>query len=116
YKEQKIVFIIDECHRSQFGKMRTQIDKHFSKAQYFGFTGTPRFKENKSQDGRTTADLFEKCLHSYLIKEAIRDENVLGFSVEYIRTFNAHINKDDPTQVEAIDTDEVWQHDTRMGL
>jgi len=116
FQDQKVVFIIDECHRSQFGKMRTQIDKHFKQAQYFGFTGTPRFVQNKSQDGRTTADLFEKCLHSYLIKEAIRDENVLGFSVEYFRTFNANINEDDPTQVEAIDTDEVWQDGTRMEL
>ncbi|MFF2178018.1 type I restriction endonuclease subunit R [Lysinibacillus sp. NPDC058147] len=116
YKKEKVVFIIDECHRSQFGDMRKEIDHHFQNAQYFGFTGTPRFKENKSQDGRTTADLFEKCLHHYLIKDAIRDGNVLGFSVEYIKTFNARIDESDNTQVQAIDTDEVWHHKDRLNL
>ncbi|MBT2278611.1 type I restriction endonuclease subunit R [Priestia megaterium] len=116
YKEEHVVFIIDECHRSQFGDMRKDIDHHFRNAQYFGFTGTPRFEENKSQDGRTTADLFEKCLHHYLIKDAIRDGNVLGFSVEYIRTFNANINQDDRTKVQGIDTEEVWQHPTRLEM
>lgn len=76
YKDLKTVFIIDECHRSQFGDMHRQISKTFTNAQYFGFTGTPRFKENPSQDGRSTADIFEKCLHTYLIKDAIKDGNV----------------------------------------
>ncbi|NKE07624.1 type I restriction endonuclease subunit R [Mesobacillus selenatarsenatis] len=116
YKQEHVVFIIDECHRSQFGDMRKEIDHHFKNAQYFGFTGTPRFKENKSQDGRTTADLFEKCLHYYLIKDAIRDGNVLGFSVEYIRTFNAKINENDKTKVPGIDTDEVWHDERRLNL
>lgn len=116
YKQEHVVFIIDECHRSQFGDMRKEIDHHFKNAQYFGFTGTPRFKENKSQDGRTTADLFEKCLHYYLIKDAIRDGNVLGFSVEYIRTFNAKIDENDKTKVQAIDTDEVWHDERRLNL
>lgn len=116
YKQEQVVFIIDECHRSQFGDMRKEIDHHFQNAQYFGFTGTPRFEENKSQDGRTTADLFEKCLHYYLIKDAIRDGNVLGFSVEYIRTFNANINEEDQTKVQGIDTDEVWHHPTRLEM
>jgi type I restriction enzyme, R subunit len=116
YKNERVIFIIDECHRSQFGKMHTNISRHFQKAQYFGFTGTPRFAENKSQDGRTTADLFEKCLHSYLIKDAIRDGNVLGFSVEYIKTFNSKVNENDKTKVQAIDTDEVWHHEERMEL
>lgn len=116
YKQERVVFIIDECHRSQFGDMRKEIDRHFQNAQYFGFTGTPRFVENKSQDGRTTADLFEKCLHHYLIKDAIRDGNVLGFSVEYIRTFNANINEEDTTKVQAIDTDEVWHDERRLNL
>ncbi|MFY0782899.1 type I restriction endonuclease subunit R [Peribacillus simplex] len=116
YKQEHVVFIIDECHRSQFGDMRKEIDQHFQNAQYFGFTGTPRFVENKSQDGRTTADLFEKCLHHYLIKDAIRDGNVLGFSVEYIRTFNANINETDDTKVQAIDTDEVWHDERRLNL
>lgn len=86
YRDKRVVFIIDECHRSQFGDMHRDISRHFQQAQYFGFTGTPRFEENKSQDGRSTADLFEKCLHTYLIKDAIHDNNVLGFSVEYIKT------------------------------
>jgi type I restriction enzyme, R subunit len=116
YKQERVVFIIDECHRSQFGDMRKEIDQHFQCAQYFGFTGTPRFVENKSQDGRTTADLFEKCLHHYLIKDAIRDGNVLGFSVEYIRTFNANIDETDETEVQAIDTDEVWHDQRRLNL
>ena len=80
YRDEKVVFIIDECHRSQFGDMHKAIKMHFNRAQYFGFTGTPRFPENKSQDGRTTADIFEKCLHKYLLKDAINDGNVLGFS------------------------------------
>ncbi|AKL78463.1 type I restriction endonuclease subunit R [Bacillus velezensis] len=116
YKQEHVVFIIDECHRSQFGDMRKEIDRHFQNSQYFGFTGTPRFVENKSQDGRTTADLFEKCLHHYLIKDAIRDGNVLGFSVEYIRTFNANINEEDTTKVQAIDTEEVWHDERRLNL
>jgi type I restriction enzyme, R subunit len=116
YKQEHVVFIIDECHRSQFGDMRKEIDHHFKNAQYFGFTGTPRFVENKSQDGRTTADLFEKCLHHYLIKDAIRDGNVLGFSVEYIRTFNTKIDENDQTKVQAINTDEVWHDERRLNL
>lgn len=116
YHNERVIFIIDECHRSQFGKMHTVIARHFQNAQYFGFTGTPRLLENKSQDKRTTADLFEKCLHTYLIKDAIRDGNVLGFSVEYIRTFNSKIDENDKTKVQAIDTDEVWHHEERMEL
>ncbi|AOR24991.1 type I restriction endonuclease subunit R [Clostridium taeniosporum] len=116
YKDEKVVFIIDECHRSQFGDMHKAINKHFSKAQYFGFTGTPRFEENKSQDGRVTADLFEKCLHTYLIKDAINDGNVLGFSVEYIKTFDGYYDENDDTKVNAIDTDEVFMNDKRISL
>lgn len=57
-------------------------------AHKVGFTGTPRFEENASQDGRATADIFGGCLHHYLIKDAIKDGNVLGFSVEYMKTFD----------------------------
>ncbi|MGL4971693.1 MAG: type I restriction endonuclease subunit R, partial [Culicoidibacterales bacterium] len=99
YKTDRVVFIIDECHRSQFGEMHKAINLHFAKAQYFGFTGTPRFFENQSQEGRTTADLFETCLHTYLIKDAISDGNVLGFSTEMIKTFDAGYDPDDDTQV-----------------
>lgn len=116
YKEDKVIFIIDECHRSQFGDMHKAINKHFVNAQYFGFTGTPRFEENKSQDGRVTADLFEKCLHSYLIKDAINDGNVLGFSVEYIKTFSGQYDESDDEKVSGIDTDEVYMSDERISL
>lgn len=115
YKDLKTIFIIDECHRSQFGDMHKVISNHFSKAQYFGFTGTPRFKINKAQDGRTTADIFGKCLHTYLIKDAIRDGNVLGFSVDYIKTMNLSEKAHDEL-VEAIDTDSVFMSDQRLGL
>lgn len=116
YKDKKTIFIIDECHRSQFGDMHKQIANTFTNAQYFGFTGTPRFKENKSQDGRSTADIFEKCLHTYLIKDAIKDGNVLGFSVDYIKTINSNTKEYDDEMVEGIDTDEVFLDDQRISL
>lgn len=116
YQQERIVFIIDECHRSQFGKMQTLINRHFKEAQYFGFTGTPLFEENKSQDGRVTADIFEKCLHTYLIKDAIHDGNVLGFSVDYIQTVDVSINEKDQIRVKGILTDEVWMHDDRIRM
>lgn len=114
YREEKVIFIIDECHRSQFGEMHTAINKHFVNAQYFGFTGTPRFVENRSQDGRTTADLFDTCLHHYLIKDAINDNNVLGFSVEYIKTFDGDFDENDETKVSAIDKEEVFHSQDRI--
>ena len=93
YKTKKCVFVIDECHRSQFGKMHGEIRKNFQNANFIGFTGTPIFEENKGATGQTTADIFnagtmDACLHKYLIKEAIADGNVLKFSVEYQNTFN----------------------------
>ena len=116
YKTDKVIFIIDECHRSQFGEMHTQIAKHFTNAQFFGFTGTPRFKENRSQDGRATADIFGKCLHSYLIKDAIRDGNVLGFSVEYLNTFKGENPLITDEYVSGIEADKVWLADDRIDL
>ena len=91
FRKRKCVFIIDECHRSQFGKMHAQIRKHFENANYIGFTGTPIFEENKGPQGQTTADIFhagqlDPCIHKYMIKEAIADGNVLRFSVEYMRS------------------------------
>lgn len=91
-RNEKIVFIIDECHRSQFGKMHADIARRFDNANYIGFTGTPIFKENIGSNNRTTADLFyagehlDSCLHKYMIKNAIADGNVLKFSVEYQRS------------------------------
>ena len=114
YRNDKVVFIIDECHRSQFGKMHTVINKHFVNAQYFGFTGTPRLPENKSQDGRTTADIFDKCLHHYLIKDAINDHNVLGFSVEYIKTVTDNFNDFNDEYIKSINKDEVFMNDERI--
>ena len=116
WAEEKVIFIIDECHRSQFGKMHNDVKKFFKNAQYFGFTGTPRFKENKSQDGRTTTDVFGKCLHSYMIKEAIFDRNVLGFNVEYISTYEGQYDENDNTLVEAIDKTEVLESDERISM
>lgn len=114
YEYERVIFVIDECHRSQFGSMHQLIQKHFKQAQYFGFTGTPRFVVNKSQDGRVTADLFGTCLHSYLIKDAIRDQNVLGFSVEYIQTVKGDFDEADKTLVPQIDTQEVLQSEERL--
>ena len=115
YRNKRVIFIIDECHRTQFGDMHKVVANHFENAQYIGFTGTPRFIDNKSQDGRVTTDIFEKCLHTYMIKDAIRDGNVLGFSVEYISTFKSHIDENDETKAEAIDTEEVWMANERIN-
>ncbi|AQU78420.1 restriction endonuclease subunit R [Planococcus faecalis] len=116
YENEKVVFVIDECHRSQFGEMNLLIKRHFKRAQYIGFTGTPRFVDNKSQDGRTTSDLFQDCLHTYLIKDAIHDGNVLGFSVEYISTMKGKDGIDDVTKVPGIDQQELWLADTRIDM
>lgn len=113
YQEDKVIFIIDECHRTQFGNMHKLIREHFQNAQYFGFTGTPRFFENKNQDGRATADIFGRCLHTYLIKDAIRDGNVLGFSVDYMRTASMH-DMTEEEYVQAIDEAEFWDNPDRL--
>ena len=131
YKNKKVVFIIDECHRSQFGKMHGQIQKHFQNANYIGFTGTPIFEKNKGADGRTTADVFyagdklDSCLHSYMIKDAIADGNVLRFSVEYQRTIFARdiaVKGIDPEQLDdpeyckrhKIDMDKLYHDGDRI--
>lgn len=85
-RNKRIVFIFDECHRSQFGETHKNIVKFFPNAQMFGFTGTPIFADNAASNAygkRTTKDLFQECLHRYVITNAIADENVLKFSVEY---------------------------------
>ncbi|MFJ4290163.1 type I restriction endonuclease subunit R [Cupriavidus sp. NPDC089707] len=92
-KDKRIVFIFDECHRSQFGENHKAIKAFFPKAQLFGFTGTPIFEANatlqKIEDTqasmRTTADLFQKQLHAYTITHAIEDGNVLRFHVDYFK-------------------------------
>ncbi|GHT37961.1 DEAD/DEAH box helicase [Bacteroidia bacterium] len=83
-RNQNIVMIFDECHRSHFGDCHKNIVKFFNNLQLFGFTGTPIFVENAKQD-HTTAEIFGDCMHRYLIKDAIADENVLGFLVEYYK-------------------------------
>ncbi|MBE9468335.1 MAG: type I restriction endonuclease subunit R [Bacteroidetes bacterium] len=94
-KDKHIVFIFDECHRSQFGKTHKDIKTFFTASQMFGFTGTPIFEKNagKNEFGkRTTKMLFDKKLHQYVITDAIRDENVLKLSIEYISTFKKKDN------------------------
>jgi type I restriction enzyme, R subunit len=91
--DKRIVFIFDECHRSQFGENHKAIKAFFPKAQLFGFTGTPIFDANASLQKiedttasmRTTADLFQKQLHAYTITHAIEDANVLRFHVDYFK-------------------------------
>lgn len=83
-RNSRIVMIFDECHRSHFGDSHKNIEKFFRNTQMFGFTGTPIFVENSVGD-HTTKEIFGNCLHRYLIKDAIADENVLGFLVEYYK-------------------------------
>ena len=118
-KNEKIIFIFDECHRSQFGETHNRIKKFFNNIQMFGFTGTPIFAENavKNELGkRTTEELFGDCLHKYVITDAIRDENVLKFSVEYIGRFKQR--EDSKTnidiEVEDIDTKEAMEWPKRL--
>lgn len=119
YADEKVVFIIDECHRSQFGDMHKDIVRHFKNAQFFGFTGTPRFEVNGKVEGKitqTTEKLFGECLHNYLIKDAIFDNNVLGFHVEYIKTIEGDFDLNDPTMTNAIDVGELYMSTERMAL
>lgn len=81
-RNKKVVMIFDECHRSHFGDCHKNIVGFFKNLQIFGFTGTPIFAENAKQE-HTTAEVFGECLHKYMIKDAIADDNVLGFLVEY---------------------------------
>jgi len=116
-REKRLVFIFDECHRSQFGKTHETIKKFFFNCQMFGFTGTPIFKENAGSNEygkRTTDMLFGDELHRYVITDAIRDENVLKFSIEYIFTFK---KKDEITDinVEDIDREEVMNAPSRLN-
>ncbi|MDQ3099522.1 MAG: type I restriction endonuclease subunit R [bacterium] len=118
-RDEKMVIIFDECHRSQFGKTHSRIKGFFNKAQLFGFTGTPIFAEN-NVGGSTTVDAFEECLHKYIITHAIDDNNVLGFAVEYVGrykqkdsdTLDADIFAD--ALIEGINTKEVLESDDRL--
>lgn len=118
-KDSKVVVIFDECHRSQFGETHQNIRKFFTKAQMFGFTGTPIFADNANVTAgltRTTADLFGKCLHKYVIVDAIRDENVLRFSVEYVGKYQKKEGANAlDIEVEDIDRKELLESPQRIG-
>jgi type I restriction enzyme R subunit len=118
-KNEKIVFIFDECHRSQFGETHNRITTFFQNYQMFGFTGTPIFADNslKNELGRrTTSELFGECLHKYVITDAIKDENVLRFSVEYVGRYKKKENtaSELDIEVEDIDTKELMEHYNRL--
>ncbi len=117
-QDKKFVFIFDECHRSQFGDTHQNIKSFFKNAQMFGFTGTPIFADNATGSiGKqtTTKDLFGECLHKYVIVDAIKDENVLRFAVEYVGRYK---RKESPSEldieVEAIDTKGLLDSPTRL--
>ncbi|MCC6601320.1 MAG: type I restriction endonuclease subunit R [Crocinitomicaceae bacterium] len=117
-KDEKVVFIFDECHRSQFGETHSRIKSFFNNIQMFGFTGTPIFADNavKNELGkRTTKELFADCLHKYVITDAIKDENVLKFSVEYVGRYK---RKETATEidieVEDIDKKELMESPVRL--
>ena len=119
-QDKRMVFIFDECHRSQFGETHREINKYFNNIQLFGFTGTPIFADNavKNELGkRTTKELFGECLHKYVITDAIRDENVLRFSIEYVGRYKekkeGSLNFVD-IEVEDIDKKEVLESDKRI--
>ena len=118
YKNKKIVFIVDECHRTQFGKMHSDIDRYFQYSQYIGFTGTPIYDKN-SNNGKTTEQLFGPELHVYKIENAIKDGNVLGFSVDYHNTIKAssqigNISKGEVSTCSTVDTKEILDNPKRI--
>ncbi|SHG25839.1 type I restriction enzyme, R subunit [Flavobacterium micromati] len=116
-RHKKIVFIFDECHRSQFGETHERISKFFDKSQLIGFTGTPIFAENASKNDkgkRTTKDLFGDCLHKYVITDAIRDQNVLRFGIEYVGKYKNKSKAFIDIEVEDIDKQEVLDSPKRI--
>jgi type I restriction enzyme R subunit len=117
-RDKRIVFIFDECHRSQFGDTHRAIRSFFTQAQMFGFTGTPIFAENANKADRakrTTKDLFEDCLHKYVITDAIKDENVLKFAVEYVGRYRQKGSATEiDIEVEDIDKKELMEDEGRL--
>lgn len=118
-QNKRVVFIFDECHRSQFGETHQRITDFFQNAQLFGFTGTPIFADNASKNDlgkRTTKDLFGNCLHKYVITDAIRDQNVLKFSIEYVGKYKQKTNSNTfiDIDVEDIDKAEVLNDPKRL--
>lgn len=117
-QDKRVIFIFDECHRSQFGDTHKRIINFFNKAQMFGFTGTPIFADNasKNQFGkRTTKDLFDECLHKYVITNAIKDENVLKFSVEYWGKLKRKDGSLLDEEVKGINIKEFFEYETRIN-
>ncbi len=115
YKKQ-VVFIFDEAHRSQFGEAQNNLKKRFKKYYQFGFTGTPIFPENALSD-KTTASVFGRELHSYVITDAIRDEKVLKFKVDYNNVkpkFKNIETEQDEKKLSALDTKEALLHPERI--
>ncbi|EGL13098.1 type I restriction endonuclease subunit R [Gardnerella vaginalis] len=119
YKK-RIVFIFDECHRSQFGGMHADIVKHFKNALLFGFTGTPIFEANAAGSDAThlstTEQTFGPCLHTYTIINAINDKNVLPFRVEYVATVktSSELEKATDELVKDINRPDVIRHKDRV--
>jgi type I restriction enzyme R subunit len=118
-KDKRIVFIFDECHRSQFGETHKNLIAFFKGAQLFGFTGTPIFAENavaKNSIKKTTKDLFDERLHAYVIVDAIRDQNVLKFAIEYVGRYQYKDGSNNTLDidVEDIDTKELLSSPARL--
>lgn len=118
-KDKRVIFIFDECHRSQFGDTHKRIKEYFNNCQMFGFTGTPIFADNANKNElgkRTTKDLFGDCLHKYVITDAIKDENVLKFSVEYVGRYKHKDGRETniDIEVEDIDTKELMEDSSRL--
>ena len=112
----KVVFIFDECHRSQFGEAQKNIRKKFKKYCQFGFTGTPIFKENALRDD-TTESVFGVELHNYVITDAIRDNKVLKFKVDYndVRPQFRSIEKEqDEEKISAAELKKAFSHPERI--
>ncbi|MBE6126696.1 MAG: type I restriction endonuclease subunit R [Erysipelotrichaceae bacterium] len=111
-----VVFIVDECHRSNFGEMRKHILRAFPNAQMFGFTGTPIFAENMNATGLTTEAIFGGApVHSYKIKDAINAKMVLGFNVQYYKTLDIVVKAGKDEQVEEIDKEELIRAPERVA-
>lgn len=114
--QKQVVFIFDECHRSQFGEAQKNLNKKFKKFCQFGFTGTPIFPQN-ALGAETTASVFGRQLHSYVITDAIRDEKVLKFKVDYndVRPqFKSIESEQDLNKLSAFETKQALLHPERI--
>jgi type I restriction enzyme R subunit len=114
--QQQVVFIFDECHRSQFGEVQKNLQKKFKRYYQFGFTGTPIFDDN-ALGAETTASVFGRELHSYVITDAIRDEKVLKFKVDYndVRPrFKAFETEQDLSNLSAAENKQALLHPERI--